>query len=230
MALLFAGSPAALSQPAEFDAPDVPEASVAPAESGPSGPSGSSAVTSAVTFAEAQFLLESAWLVPGEDGTPRLEAGPQPAGAIERLYTARFRHPGVARASGLQITVAIPAGLHYVADSAVGPGAEISYSVDGGQSFASSAELRVAVDPDESANSADPADPEAATRSATAEDYTHIRWRLQGEFLPGTAGLVSFRARPADAGANIEADVEADGAPELEGDAEAEPEAGGSRP
>jgi hypothetical protein len=177
--LLFAISPAGLAKPAEPDQP-------------------------AVSFAAAQFLLESAWLVPGEDGgAPRLAAGPGPAGALERLYTARFRHPGVVKARGLQVTVEIPAGMLYVAGSAIGPGAEISYSVDDGESFVPRAELR------------------------DATDATHIRWRLEGEFLPGTAGLVSFRARPADT--DVEADVEADIAPaaEAEADAEADAEAAG---
>jgi hypothetical protein len=197
--LLFAVSPAGLAQPAESDQPEAPTAPEAPAasaaadEPGPSGVAGSADVTPAVTFAAAQFQLESAWLAPGEDGgAPRLVEGPRPAGAIERLYTARFRHPGVAKASGLQVTVEIPAGMLYVGGSAIGPGAEISYSVDHGESFVPRAELR------------------------DAADTTHIRWRLKGEFLPGTAGLVSFRARPADA--------------ETDAETGADPMAGESRP
>ena len=53
--------------------------------------------------------------------------------------------------------------MRYVADSAVGPGAEVSYSVDGGRTFdmaRESASCRAAT---------------ASTRPATAADYTHIR-------------------------------------------------------
>jgi hypothetical protein len=107
--------------------------------------------------------------------------------AAEQLFTARFRYGGDAPASGLRIVLAVPAGLDYVAGSAIGPGAEVSYSVDGGLSFAPTSELEVAVDPD---------DPEAGMRVAQAEEYSHIRWDLPGTFAPGVTGLVSFRATP----------------------------------
>lgn len=161
-------------------------------------------------FATPQVRLEAAWLVADEQaGGMRLAQGPRPPGASERLYTARFRHDGDRTVGGLQITVAIPAGMRYVADSAVGPGAELSFSADHGRSFAPPAEVVLA------AEDADPADPQPAVRRATADEYTHIRWRLAGEFLPGTAGLVSFRARP------VEIELQPEAKPEPEPDAAA---------
>lgn len=190
--LLLAGAPAGLAQPAGPGESEVPGASAAAGESEPPA-------EAAGPVAELQALLESAWLVADEaTGGLRLVTGPRPPGARERLYTARFRHQGDSVAAGLQITVAIPAGMRYVADSAVGPGAEISFSADDGRSFAPPAELSVP---------ADPGDPQSAVRRATADDYTHIRWRLAGEFLPDTAGLVSFRARPAEAEAAVAAEA-----------------------
>lgn len=130
--------------------------------------------------AEPRVVVESAWLVPSEEpaGT-RMVTGPRPADAAESLVTARFRYEGDAPAAGLRIVVAIPADLALVAGSATGPGAVVSYSIDGGASF-------------------DAAD------ALTMPDSTHIRWDLPGEHPPGIAGLVSFRARPIEAGAGAE--------------------------
>ena len=171
----------------------------------------------AEAFVEAQVLLESAWLVADEaTGGVRLVPGPRPPGARERLYTARFRHGGQSKADGLQVTVAIPPDMRYVADSAVGPGAQVSFSIDGGRNFAPPAELSVPIDNVDANDPDRPGAPESATRRATADDYSHIRWRLAGEFLPGTAGLVSFRA--------LTAQPEPEPEPEPQPDAEARPD------
>jgi hypothetical protein len=130
--------------------------------------------------------VETDWLAPDEAGDGyRLVRGPQPSGATEQLVSLRFRHLGETPAQGLRIVAALPAGTRYVAGSATGPGALVSYSVDGGASFAAPEALVV---PDESGD--------APPRPATADDYTHIRWDLPGRHAPGTGGLVSFRVRP----------------------------------
>lgn len=205
LGLLSAGFRAGSAQPAESGAT---EASGAPEEPGPP----------TEPFAEPRALLESAWLVSDEAaGSERLVSGPQPPGARERVYTARFRYEGDSTAGGLQITVAIPADIRYVADSAMGPGARISYSVDGGRNFAPPGELSLPAEPD---------DPQSPARRARADDYTHIRWYLPGRFLPGTAGLVSFRARTAEPGPEAEPEAEPEPGPEPRADAEAAAPAG----
>ena len=141
--------------------------------------------------AEPRVTLESAWVVGAADGGERLVAGARPEGAVQRLYTARFRYEGTRPAPGLRIVLRVPEGMIYVANSALGPGAEISYSVDGGQSFGAPAELSLPPVAD---------DPEGEPRAATSADYSHIRWELPGPHLPGVAGLVSFRAVPGDGG------------------------------
>lgn len=177
LGLLFAGLPAGQLEASGESAEAVTAAAAEPA-----------AEPAVEPFAEPRVQLEAAWLVADEaGGRMRLVQGSQPPGARERLYTARFRNEGGRAADGLQITIALPPEMRYVADSAVGPGAEISFSVDGGRNFAAPAELTVPEDPD---------DPHSAARRATADDYSHVRWRLPGEFPPGTTGLVSFRARP----------------------------------
>jgi hypothetical protein len=130
--------------------------------------------------------VETDWLAPDEAGDGyRLVRGPQPSGATEQLVSLRFRHLGETPAPGLRIVAALPAGTRYVAGSATGPGALVSYSVDGGASFAAPEALVV---PSENGD--------APPRPATPEDYTHIRWDLPGHHAPGTGGLVSFRVRP----------------------------------
>ena len=126
--------------------------------------------------AEPHVAVESAWVVAREDGGERLVAELPPDGAVEQLVTLRFRHEGTAPAAGLRIEHAVPVGTQFVPDSATGPGATLSYSVDGGRTFIAPGEL-----------------PDLA-------EVTHIRWELAGEVPPGLAGLVSFRVRAAETG------------------------------
>jgi hypothetical protein len=182
VSLLLPGGVARAANPAV--SPDNAPAAPAEIQSPPPAPSGRPRVT-----------LEPGWLtLDPVTGRARLVAGaPAEAAeddAIERVYTGRFRHEGIVPAMGLRIVIEIPPGLHYVAGSATGPRAEISVSADGGRSFAPPGELTV-VDP--------------APRKAQPADYTHIRWDLPGEFAPRTAGLVTFRARPATAAASVAA-------------------------
>jgi len=168
LALPLAGSSARAADPAALadDPLGAGAPAVRPAELRPPQP------------ARPRVMLEPGWLtLEPATGRRRLVAGvPAEAAeddAIERVYTGRFRLEGAESATGLRIVIEIPRGLHYVAGSATGPRAEISFSADGGRSFGPPDEL------------------------AVTTDYTHIRWDLPGEFAPGTAGLVTFRARPA---------------------------------
>jgi hypothetical protein len=124
--------------------------------------------------AEPRVAVESAWVVAREDGGERLVAELPPEGAVEQLVTLRFRHEGAERAAGLRIVHPVPAGTRFVPGTATGPGATLSYSIDGGRTFAAPDEL-----------------PDLA-------EVTHIRWELAGEHPSGLAGLVSFRVRAAE--------------------------------
>lgn len=158
--------------------------------------------------------LESGWIAADESGAEeRLAAAPPLEGPPERIYTGRFHYRGDAPARGLRIVLPIPAGMRYIGGSATGPGARLSYSIDGGRSFAPPEALLVplappdAVAPGTGETAADQAAPTAATRRAGPEDYTHIRWDLPGRYAPGTRGLVSFRAIPRAAGTATEDDM-----------------------
>jgi uncharacterized repeat protein (TIGR01451 family) len=74
----------------------------------------------------------------------------------------------------------VPEQMTYVADSAMGTGTDIAYSVDG-REFRPAAELTV--------RSAD-----GASRAARAEDVRAIRWTYKASFAPGASGFVRYRA------------------------------------
>src|ERR1700733_8811825 len=97
------------------------------------------------------------------------------------IYTLEVRNTGAALEAPV-IVHPIPEHMRYVADSAVGPGAEVSYSVDGGRSFARAENLKVP-------------GKDGEPRPAIAADYTHIRWRLKNSLKANSVAFVRFRAR-----------------------------------
>ena len=98
------------------------------------------------------------------------------------IYTVQVRNTSAEPVMQPQFVAPIPGHTSYVADSAVGPGADISYSVDGGQSFDRAENLRV--------HGAG-----GALRAAIASDYTHIRWTLRHRLKPGSVVYARFHAR-----------------------------------
>ena len=81
-----------------------------------------------------------------------------------------------------QFIAPIPLHTSYVADTAVGPGADVLYSVDAGETFDKAQNLRVRGEG-------------GALRPATAADYTHIRWTLRHPLKPKSVAYARFRAR-----------------------------------
>jgi uncharacterized repeat protein (TIGR01451 family) len=97
------------------------------------------------------------------------------------IYTLEVRNAGATAIAAPSITYAIPEHMRYVADSAVGPGAEVSFSVDRGRSFATPENLNVH-------------GPDGRLRPAVAADYTDIRWQLNNILEPNSVAFVRFRA------------------------------------
>jgi uncharacterized repeat protein (TIGR01451 family) len=96
-------------------------------------------------------------------------------------YTVRIRNSSPEYARDVVVVQRIPANTVYVAESAVAPGADVSFSLDGGYSFAASAELLTV-------------DGSGMERLASVEQYTHIRWQLRNALAPGAIALARFRA------------------------------------
>jgi uncharacterized repeat protein (TIGR01451 family) len=97
------------------------------------------------------------------------------------IYTLEVRNTGAALEAPV-VVHPVPEHMRYVADSAVGPGAEVSYSVDAGRSFDRAENLKVP-------------GKDGEPRPAVAADYTHIRWRLKNSLKANSVAFVRFRAQ-----------------------------------
>ncbi len=99
----------------------------------------------------------------------------------EVVYTLEIRNVGAAAIRAPTVTNPVPAHMAYLADSATGPGAEVSFSVDGGHDFERPENLRVV-------------DAEGHLRQANCKDYTHIRWKLRNTIKSNSVAFARFRA------------------------------------
>jgi uncharacterized repeat protein (TIGR01451 family) len=96
------------------------------------------------------------------------------------LYTLEVRNTGPTTAPPPRVDYAVPAHTWYVTESAVGPGTEITFSVDGGLNFDRPENLRMpGVD--------------GEMRGAVGTDYTHIRWQLKNSLKANSVAFVRFR-------------------------------------
>lgn len=96
-------------------------------------------------------------------------------------YTVRIKNPTPVVARDVVVVRRIPENTVLVEGSAAGPGADVDFSTDGGQTFARASQLNVATS-------------DGGRRRATPEDYTHIRWRLKYSLSPGAVALARFQA------------------------------------
>lgn len=113
--------------------------------------------------------------------TTRLVAVVKIAPGDEVIYTVSATNICAQPVEGAVIDNPVPEHMTYVGRSAIGPGTEVSFSVDGGFQFAKPELLEVA--------SAD-----ASKRPAVAADYTHIRWVMRRPLKPGAIAFARFRA------------------------------------
>jgi uncharacterized repeat protein (TIGR01451 family) len=95
-------------------------------------------------------------------------------------YTLRITNQTTVPLPNVAVVQPVPANTTYLADSASGPGAVVSFSVDGGVTFGSAESLTIEV--------------EGAKQLAQATQYTHIRWQLRNPLAPGATALARFRA------------------------------------
>ena len=120
----------------------------------------------------------------GERGreTTKLVAADRVVSGDEVIYTLEIRNTSAASVRKPTVIYAVPDHMVYVADSAVGPGTEVSYSIDSGRSFDAPESLQVHESGGE-------------PRLAKAADYTHIRWQLKNALKANSVAFVRFRAR-----------------------------------
>jgi uncharacterized repeat protein (TIGR01451 family) len=98
------------------------------------------------------------------------------------IYTLEVRNTAPISVRRPVVTYAVPEHMTYMPESAVGPGTEVTYSIDAGRSFDAPENLRIQ-------------DPGGQARAATAADYTHIRWQLKNALKGNSVAFVRFRAR-----------------------------------
>lgn len=121
--------------------------------------------------------------VPGPDGwnEPYLLPVREIAVGEEVIYTVEFGNDGGAEVLHPIVICPFPDFMVYVPGTAVGPGARVTFSIDGGRSFAEASELKVSVD--------------GRLETAPPERYTHVRWELDRPLPPGARGFARFHAR-----------------------------------
>jgi hypothetical protein len=100
--------------------------------------------------------------------------------ADQVIYTLEVHNSDASAVSAPTVSYPIPQHMVYIANSAIGPGADVSYSVDG-HTFDKPENLKV------------PAT-DGRLRPATAADYTHIRWQFKHALKANSTAFVRFRA------------------------------------
>ncbi|MDT8316977.1 MAG: hypothetical protein RQ824_03165 [bacterium] len=100
----------------------------------------------------------------------------------EVIFTNSFINDETEAAENVVLTNAVPEHMLYIDFSAEGKDAKIDFSVDGGKSYGTPADLKVK-------------DEEGNLRRAKGADYTHIRWIIEKPVMPGSKGTVGFRVQ-----------------------------------
>jgi uncharacterized repeat protein (TIGR01451 family) len=141
-------------------------------------------VTAQVTASPVTIkLIAEVELTTNEQGreTKRLVPADRVVPGDRLIYSLEVVNTAATTVPGPTVTTPVPAHMRYVADSAVGPGTEVSFSVDGGSSFDVPENLQVKGSNGE-------------LRAAEATDYTHIRWQFKSSLKAGSVAFVRFRA------------------------------------
>ena len=94
-------------------------------------------------------------------------------------YTLRITNQAAVPLRNVAVVQPVPANTTYLAGSASGPGADVSFSVDG-RTFSPADSLMI--------------DIEGTKQLAQATQYTHIRWQLRKPLAAGATALARFRA------------------------------------
>jgi uncharacterized repeat protein (TIGR01451 family) len=98
-------------------------------------------------------------------------------------YTVRVHNPGKVAVDTIVVTKRLPFGVHYLRGSATGPAAEVQFSIDGGESYATPETLARAA-----------GGGKKGPRKPLENEYTHVRWVLRKPLGPASTALLRFRA------------------------------------
>lgn len=98
----------------------------------------------------------------------------------EVIYTSTYRNVGSKPAANIVVVNAVPANTTLVGGSAFGDNTDITFSADGGKTWAPADKVKV--------RTAD-----GKERPAGVSDLTHVRWTYRGELPAGKQGTAGFR-------------------------------------
>jgi uncharacterized repeat protein (TIGR01451 family) len=125
--------------------------------------------------------VEQSTLSHGRETTKLVPAERVVSGDIV-MYTLEVRNTAQNSVPKPTVTYPVPEHMIYTPDSAVGPGSEVTYSVDASRTFDTPENLKIQ-------------EPGGLVRPATSVDYTHIRWQLKNALKGNSVAFVRFRAR-----------------------------------
>ena len=117
----------------------------------------------------------------GVEQTKRVPATKVPPG-VAVIYTLHADNKGAKPADDVVVTDPIPEHMDYVDGSASTQGTRLTFSIDGGKTWAAKETLKVR-------------GKDGALRAAQADEITHIRWQFEKPIAPGESRAVEFRAR-----------------------------------
>jgi len=117
----------------------------------------------------------------GKTTTKRVAAKKVVPGTVV-IYTLSAKNTGKEVAENIMIKDPIPEHMRYVDGSASGSNTVITFSTDGGKTYAKPEKLTVK-------------NKLGKSQPATSDDYTHIRWALQFKLKPGQVAPVWFKAQ-----------------------------------
>lgn len=116
----------------------------------------------------------------GDHETVKLTPANRVVPGDEVIYTLEIRNQGAMSLPPPRVDYPIPEHMRYLDDTAAGPGADITFSVDGGRTFDRPGNLKTA-------------GPDGRKRTATAADYTHIRFQLKNILKGRSVAFARFR-------------------------------------
>ncbi len=134
-----------------------------------------------------KLKVEKEMVVTDEEGKTRLEwqqtEDTNPGDMLK--YSIQYTNEGDVEAKGVVINDPIPRGTVYVANSATGQDADITFSMDG-KAFQAPPMLTYKV------RNQDGTEEEYVV---TPDMYTHIRWILTKPVAPGSTGTLGFKVK-----------------------------------
>lgn len=122
---------------------------------------------------------EQEYVSPQGQKATRLAPATRVVPGNEVIWTITARNVCDKPADNVVIANPVPEHMTYVANSAMGVGTSISYSLDG-KDFKPATTLTVR--------------DAGATRAARPDEYRHVRWTYTAPFAPGATAFVRFRA------------------------------------